>query len=68
MYEKRQRELKTEGGSSGAAAKKKLEKLEKDLRQGQKEMALLTMKTTVIIGLVTSVIYFSVQRRCVAGC
>lgn len=64
MYEKRQRELKAEGAGAGAKkGDKKLEKLEKDLRTGQKDMTVLSMKSSLVIGVVTSVVFFSVQRR-----
>lgn len=73
MYEKRQRELKTEGGGGGAAASsgkktdKRLEKLEKDLRMGQKDMTMMTMKTSLLLGVVSSAVYFTVSGRYVAG-
>ncbi len=74
MYEKRQREVRAESLSNPAAAgagpkkpDKKLASLEKSLRGGQQEMTVSAMKMNLLIGVVTSVVFFSVQRRWVGG-
>lgn len=52
-----------DGGGEKKPDKKQLERLEKDLRNGQKDVAALAMKSNVIIGLVTSAVFFVVSKR-----
>ena len=74
MFERRQRELKADklaavrgGGEPSKKPDKQLKGLERDLRTGQKDMTMLSMKLNLLIGVVTSIVFFSVQRRCVEG-
>ena len=51
-----------------SADKKQLERLEKDLRNGQADVTKLAMKSNLIIGVVTSAVFFVVSKRCVGAC
>lgn len=50
-----------------SADKKQLERLEKDLRNGQADVTKLAMKSNLIIGVVTSAVFFVVSKRCVGA-
>ena len=52
-----------DGGGDKKPDKKQLERLEKDLRNGQKDVTALAMKSNVIIGVVTSAVFFVVSKR-----